>query len=59
MYSWREDITETAACYHSEHEQLMPAGLAEASKMGQTTRGAWQKWEVPGEWEQQLQVSQF
>lgn len=48
MYSWREDITETAACYHSEHEQLMPAGLAEASKMEQTTRGAWQKWEVPG-----------
>ena len=38
MYSRLEDITETAACYHSEHEELIPAGLAGASKVGQETR---------------------
>lgn len=38
----------TSSRLHSEHEEPIPARLAEASETGQTTTGARQTWAVPG-----------
>lgn len=43
----QSDLTEAEVGYHSDHKEQIPAGLAEAPKMGQTTRGGWRKWTLP------------